>query len=153
VAASAAEVELGTLFCNAQEAKVICLVLEELEHPQPPIPIHIHNTTAVAIVYNTIKQKRSRATEMRYFWLLDGVAQQLFQFYYQPSQENLGNYPSKHHTADIHQHVHPYYIHMDNSPTFLCRAVNPRSWRGCVETLADSYKGRIPLPSVPNYQD
>jgi hypothetical protein len=25
--------------------------------------------------------------------------------------------------------------------------------QGCVETLADPYKGRIHLPSVPNYQD
>jgi len=41
--------------------------------------------------------------EMQYFWLLDGETQQYFKFYYQPSLENLGDYPSKHHTADIHQ--------------------------------------------------
>ncbi len=29
----------------------------------------------------------------------------------------------------------------------------PSSWQGCVESLADPYKGRIPLPSVPYYQD
>ena len=56
---------------------------------------------------------------MWYFWLLDGESQWLFWFYYQPGQENLGDYPSKHHSADIHQHVHPYYVHMDNSPTFF----------------------------------
>jgi len=55
VAASAAEVELGALFLNAQEAKVIRLVLAELRHPQPPTPIHIDNTTTVGIVNNTIK--------------------------------------------------------------------------------------------------
>jgi hypothetical protein len=43
--------------------------------------------------------------EMRYFWLLDAEAQQLFRFYHQPGQENLGNYPSKHHSA-------PTYINM-----------------------------------------
>jgi hypothetical protein len=43
--------------------------------------------------------------EMPYFWLLDGEVQKLFHFYYQPGQENLGDYPSKHHSADIHQHV------------------------------------------------
>jgi hypothetical protein len=91
--------------------------------------------------------------EMRYFWLLDGEAQQIFQFYYQPGQENLGNYPSKHHTADIHHHVCPYYVHMHNFPTFLPQAAKPSSWQGCVETLADQYNGRIPLPSVPNYRD
>jgi hypothetical protein len=105
VAALAAEAELGALFLNAQEAKVIRLVLEELGHPQPPTPIHVDNTTTVGIVNNTIKQQRSRAMEMRYFWLLDGEVQKLFRFNYQPGQENLGNYPSKHHSADIHQHV------------------------------------------------
>jgi hypothetical protein len=102
VVASAAEAELGALFLNAQGAKVIWLVLEELGHPQPSTPIHIDNTTTVGIVNNTIKQQHLRALEMRYFCLLDGEAQQLFRFYCQPGQENLGDYPSKHHTADIH---------------------------------------------------
>jgi hypothetical protein len=57
VAASAAEAELGALFLNAQEAKVIRLVLAELGHPQPPTPIHIDNTTTVGIVNNTIKRQ------------------------------------------------------------------------------------------------
>ncbi len=39
--------------------------------------------------------------EMRYFCLLDGETQQYFKFYYHPGLENLGDYPSKHHTADI----------------------------------------------------
>jgi hypothetical protein len=129
VAASAAEAELGTLFLNAQEAKVIWLVLEELGHPQPPTPIDFDNTTTVAIINNTIKQQCSRAMDMRYFWLLDGEAQQLFRFYYQSRQENLGNYPSKHHTADIHQQVCPYYVHMHNSPKFLPQAATPSSWQ------------------------
>jgi len=54
VAASAAEAELGALFLNALETKVMCTTLEELGHPQPPIPIHCDNTTAVGIVNNTI---------------------------------------------------------------------------------------------------
>ena len=56
VAASAAEAELGALFLDAQEAKVICLILKELGHPQPPTPMHVNNTTAVGIINNTIKQ-------------------------------------------------------------------------------------------------
>jgi len=115
VAASAAKAELGALFLNAQEAKVLRVTLAELGHPQPPTPIHIDNTTTVGIVHNTIKRQRSRAMEMRYFWLLDGVTQTYFKFYYQPGQENLGDYPSKHHIADIHQHVRPYYVYTDKS--------------------------------------
>ncbi len=55
VAASATEAELGALFLNAQEAKVLCLTLDKLGHPQSPTPIHINNTPTVGIVNNTIK--------------------------------------------------------------------------------------------------
>jgi hypothetical protein len=104
-AASTAEAKLGAIFLNAQEAKVLRLTHAELGHPQPPTPIHIDNTTTFGIVKNTIKRQCSRAMEMQYFWLLDGKTQKYFKFYYQPGQENLGDYPSKHHTADIHQHI------------------------------------------------
>ncbi len=67
VAASAAEAELGALFLNAQEAKVLPLILAELGHPQPPTLIHIDITTTVGIVNNMIKCQQSRAMEMRYF--------------------------------------------------------------------------------------
>ena len=86
VAASAAEAELGALFLNTKEARVIRLILSELDHPQPPTPIHIDNTTTVGIVNNTIKQQQSRSMEMRYFWLLDQESQKYFKFYYQPGQ-------------------------------------------------------------------
>jgi hypothetical protein len=55
VAALAAEAELGALFLNAQEAKIMRLIFTELGHPQPPTPIHINNTTMVGIVNNTVK--------------------------------------------------------------------------------------------------
>ncbi len=125
VATLAAEAELGALFLNAQEAKVLQLTLLEHGHSQPLTSIHINNTTTVGIINNMIKRQRSPAMEMRYFWLLDGKTQKYFKFYYQPGQENLGNYPSKHHTADIHQHVRPYYVHTDKSPAVHPRALKP----------------------------
>ena len=57
VAASAAEDELGALFLNAKEAKILRLTLEELGYPQPPTKIHVDNTTATGIVNNTIKRQ------------------------------------------------------------------------------------------------
>ena len=125
VAASAAKAELGALFLNAQEAKVMRIILEEMGHKQPPIPIHVNNSTAVGIINSTIKQQRSRAMEMRYFWLLDAKAQKLFKIVQHPGQENLGDYLSKAHTGQIHQHIRPYYIWQDNLPTVLHRALQP----------------------------
>ena len=57
VPASAAEAKLGALFLNTQEAQVIRLILEEFGHPQPQIPVHIDNSTAVGIVNSTIKRQ------------------------------------------------------------------------------------------------
>jgi hypothetical protein len=54
-AALAAEAELGALFLNAQEAKIMQLILTELGHPRPPTPIHIDNTTTVGIVNKKVK--------------------------------------------------------------------------------------------------
>ena len=109
--ASTAEEELGTLFLNAQEEKVLRITLHELGHPIPPTPIHVDNTTAVGIFNNTIKRQRSHAMEMRYFWLLDQYCQKYLDISHQPGQENLGNYPTKNHTGTVTHHVHPYYIH------------------------------------------
>ncbi len=57
VAALAAEAELGVFFLNAQEAKIMQLILIELGHPQPPTPIHINNTIMVGIINNTVKRQ------------------------------------------------------------------------------------------------
>ncbi len=83
--------------------------------------------------------------EMCYFWLLDGKMQKYFKFYYMPEQENLGNYPSKHHTADIHQHVRPYYVHTETSPTFLPGALNLAFGKGVLKYLG------IHMPRSPHY--
>ena len=143
---SAAEAELGALYINAHEAVPIRNMLEEMGHPQPPSPIHIDNSTAVGIVNNTIKRQRSRAMEMRYFWLLDQAAEALFKFAYHPGLENLGDYPSKLHPAHHHTKVH---LHMRESPTLLPQAVKPSLRRGCVDKLnADSYGTKNPLPHL-----
>jgi hypothetical protein len=84
----------------------------------------------------------------RYFWLLDGKTQQYFKFYYQPGQENLGNYPSKHHMADIHKHIRPHYVHTDKSPALLPWASKPSIWQGCTEILGDPYAKKSPLPHI-----
>ena len=71
VAASAAEAELGALFLNIQEARIIHLTLMEMGHPQQPTPIHIDNSTYVGSVNGTIKRQCLRAMEKTYLLLLD----------------------------------------------------------------------------------
>ncbi len=68
VEASVAEAELGTLFVNAKEGKIICLILDKMGHFQPTTLIHCDNSTATGIA-DTVEKKFSWSLEIHYFWI------------------------------------------------------------------------------------
>jgi len=70
VMASAAEAEVGSLFMNCQEAIPIRTACEEMGHPQPPTPVKTDNSTASGLANATIKQRKSRSMDMRFYWHL-----------------------------------------------------------------------------------
>jgi hypothetical protein len=78
VVASAAVADLGALFMNCKEGMIFKATLDDLGHPQPPIPVHCDNAAAVSIATNTIKRQRLRAMEMKYFWTCEKDAQKVF---------------------------------------------------------------------------
>ncbi len=117
--------------------------------PKPPMPIHCEDTTAMGIVNNSIKSQRSRAMNMRYFWLLCQEAQRILAIRHYPGQENLGNYQTKLHNGAHHKRVRPFYQHTKDSPQFLPHAPRPSVRRGCVETGNEPYLHRTPLPQIP----
>jgi hypothetical protein len=82
--ASAAESEVGACFHNAQSGAPLRVTLTELGDTQPPTPLRLDNSTAYGIVNETIKQKRSKAMDMRYHWLTDRVRQKQFDVYWRP---------------------------------------------------------------------
>ena len=114
-----AEAELGALFMNTMEVKMLRLTIEELGHPQSPTPIHVDNTTAVGIMNSTIKRQRSRAMNMRHFWLLCQEAQRILNVKYHPGAENFSNYQTKLHNGAHHERMRPFYVHTNYSPRFL----------------------------------
>ena len=148
VAASAAKAELGALFLNLREARIMKLTLEELGHPQDAVITHCDNTTAVSIANGTVKQQHSRSMEMRYFWVCDQVKRGLAKIEYHPGQECLADYPSKHHDARHHRKVRPIYQHEKNSPLALERALKPSDLRGCVGSIPGRYKQSSPMPEI-----
>jgi len=89
---------------------------------------------------------------MRFFWIGDKVAQDMYQVAWHPGQENLADYQSKHHIGSHHVAVRPWYLHTKDSPQYLPRAVRPSTLKGCVGTLKDGYIQRVPLPRVPRIQ-
>jgi hypothetical protein len=102
VVASAAESEVGACFQNAQIGAPLRVTLTELGHIQHPTPLRTDNSTAFGILNETIKQNRSKAMYMRYHWLTDRVRQKQFDVYWRPGRENLGDYHTKHHSAQHH---------------------------------------------------
>ena len=105
VVASAAEAELGALFHNCQTGMIFRQTLKDLGHPQPKTPVHCDNATAVGIASNTVKRQRSRSMEMRFFWIGDKVAQEMYDITWHPGMENLADYQSKHHIGSHHMAV------------------------------------------------
>jgi hypothetical protein len=133
VVASAAESEVGACFHNAQSGAPLRVTLTELGHTQPPTPLRTDNSTVFGILNETIKQKRSKAMDMRYHWLTDRVRQKQFDVYWRPGRENLRDYHMKHHSAQHHKDMRHFILHEANSLQVM---------RWCVKLLP------LPQPSV-----
>jgi hypothetical protein len=84
VVASAAESEVGTCFHNAQSGAPLRVTLTHLGHAQPPAHLRTDNSTVFGIVKETIRQKKSKAMDMRYHWLTDKVRQKQYDVYWCP---------------------------------------------------------------------
>jgi hypothetical protein len=69
VMSSAAQAEIGAVFTNAKEGAVLRTTLEELGHKQPPTPMETDNITATGYINGTIEQKRTKAMDMRFYWI------------------------------------------------------------------------------------
>ena len=92
------------------------LTLTEMGHSQPKTPVHCNNAMAVGIANNSIKRKQSHSMEMRFFWVGDKIAQNMYDVCWHPRMENLAEYQSKHHLGSHHINIRPWYSNMKNSP-------------------------------------
>lgn len=116
VLSSAAEAEVGAAFVNAQDACPIRQTLTDLGHEQPATPLQTDNQVAEGILQGTVKQKRSKAIDMRFYWLRDRVEQGQFNIYWRPGATNLADYVSKHHPANHHRSVRSIYLAPPKQP-------------------------------------
>jgi hypothetical protein len=77
------------------------------------------NTTATGYSNGTIKQKRTKAMDMRFYWIKDRVKQGQFNVYWGPGFQNLADYFTKHHSPAHHKRMRDVYIHADELPINL----------------------------------
>lgn len=137
VTASSFESELGGMFHNGQDGAYIRAILEEMGHPQPPTPMMTDNLAATNIANDIGKQKRSRAIDMRFYWIKDRIKQGHFDIFWRPGTENLADYWTKHHPASHHREMRP--IVLNNSNSNVCQ--QPQHTRGCVDATKVRMQG------------
>ena len=140
VTASAAETELAGIFHNAREGEPIRTTLEELGFPQGPTPLQTDNTTAFGIANDTVKQRKSKAMDMRYYWVRDRIKQGHYHVYWDDGKGNRADYYTKHHPASHHRAVRPIYLHEPHHSAVV---------RGCVDPAVPPHPG----PPDPRQHD
>ena len=124
--ASAVEAEIAGLFLNARLAIPIRTALIELGHPQPATKMKTDNSTANGFIRGTIKQNKTKAIDMRFYWLKDRQEQQQFDIYWAPGQVNQANYFTKHHPPTHHRALRPIYLFYNNKQLDM---------QGCIKIL------------------
>jgi hypothetical protein len=147
VMGSAAEAEIASSYLNGQEAIPIRTTLEEMGHPQPPTPMQVDNSTAEGFANDTIKQKRSKAIDMRFYWIQDRTRQGQFLIYWRPGADNLADYHTKHHSAAHHRLMRPKFLHTSE---ILAQNVIHLLLRGCVKSRRthDPEEAHNPMPTL-----
>jgi hypothetical protein len=150
VMSSATEAEFAGLFHNARDGASLRTTLIEMGHPQPPTPIQTDNSTAAGITNGTVRQRKSKAMDMRFYWVQDRVRQKQFLVYWRQGSENLGDYFTKHHSTAHHRIIRPTYLHVAKQANALVAPISPsRFMQGCVHLTPDSYSGFPFSPTKP----
>ena len=70
----------------------------------------MENSKAAGIVNKSLKQRRYRSMDMRFYWVRDRINQRQFIVYWQPGVENKGDYNTKHHPATYHKSERYKYL-------------------------------------------
>jgi hypothetical protein len=102
------------------------------------------NTTATGYINSTIKQKRTKAMDMR-FYIKDILKQDRFKIYWGPGFQNLADYYTKHHSPAHHKQIRGVYIHANERPINR-KGIGDSALRGCVNT---SGKDGAQIPQLP----
>ena len=131
---SAAEAEIAGLFTNTKEGTILRTTLEEMGHKQPATPVQTDNSTACGIANDNIKQRRSRAIDMRFYWVRDRVKQGQFVIFWAPGSLNLADYHTKHHSPAHHRLMRSKYLHIPIAANaVIFPGLAPSVLRGCVD--------------------
>ena len=88
-------------------------------HPQGPNPLQVDNTTALGFANKNIKQKMSKAIDMRLYWIQDRKDQGKFTIYLSPGTKKLAGYNRNHHPNSHHTVMQPKILHYLHYVSYL----------------------------------
>jgi hypothetical protein len=80
--------------------------------------------------------------DMKYHWLRDRVRQKKFDVYWRPGRENLGDYQTKHHSAQHHKDMRGLMLHQANILQVLrgrVKLLPLPQLHSCTRTYAHTY--------------
>ena len=144
VMASATEAEFAGLFHNARDGIVLRTALEEMGYPQPATPIQTDNACATGIANGTMRQRKSKAMDMRFYWVQDRIHQGQFLVFWRKGSDNRGDYFTKHHSPAHHRLMRPKYLYCASLTTTQARK---RFLQGCIDfPPLPAYSHRFPAP-------
>jgi hypothetical protein len=134
VLSSVMEAEVAGTFVNAKEGMNVIKSINIIGHPQPRTPLLTENLTTFRIVSRKMKQRRTKAIDMRFYWLKNQEAQKQFIMFWAPGKLNLSDYFTKNHAPAHHQNIKRLYLHNNqNSPIHLSHELST-ALQGCVKT-------------------
>ena len=114
VVASVAEAEVRGLLHNGQKPVTLRSTLHELGFIQPPIPIKTHNSEDKDIITATVRQKRSKSMDTRFYLMKERVKQKDFFVYWKLGSQSMGGYFTKHHPPHHHREIRAPYMYIEN---------------------------------------
>ena len=85
-------------------------MLHILNHFQKATPMKTDNATASSFSNDSLIAKRSKAWDMRYYWIKDYVKAKDYSIYWDPGTNNWASYFTKHHQLSYHQQIRSSYI-------------------------------------------
>ena len=86
-----AEVEVGIVHLTGKVTIPVRNTLNKIVHPQGPTPIKMENNIADGFLNKKIKQKRSKAFDLKFHWMIDRIDQGQFWVYLQRGIDNLAD--------------------------------------------------------------
>jgi hypothetical protein len=79
-------------------------------HPQSTTPIQTDNGCATGIANEKVKQLRSKAIDMHFYWIHDRDKQGQFMIHWRKETDNLAYYFTKHHSPTHKKVMRSHYL-------------------------------------------